>query len=403
MVEVACQQSNIPFKDKLGKKQLQSITPNLQQLYAKHYGQNYHAFYAWARGSSHSKILLLVYPEFLRVVITSCNMMDIDTVLGDNHWYIHDLPKLSTRSTSEPSPFEEGLLDHLRALGTPDAFIDSIQGMYDYSKVKVHLTTSVPFVCAGIKAEKHGLLRIRRVVQELGLRLPAKSSDELKMEICTASIGDLSSKWLNVFNDCALGKEIIKISDEDRPVPDLKLIYPSIGDVKRAHESCQEAASNIGCHIRPWDNASNDIKNLFRHYESKDTGRLFHQKLVLAYNPQDTKALPYYIYVGSANLSQSAWGTLEQDKKGNKATCDTKISMTNFECGVVIPGNFVEGLLEEGSESWQNGVVPYNQDAKRYDLPKDRPWNGTFNFRPNFHYYLEHKANEFCRSTLGSE
>jgi tyrosyl-DNA phosphodiesterase 1 len=378
MVQDACKQASISFREKLSNKQLLVITPNLRQLYREQYGKNYPAFYAWSSGSSHSKILVLVYPDFLRLVITSCNMMDTDTVLGDNHWYIHDVPKLQ-KITSKLSSFETDFLAHLEALSTPDAFLESIRGMYDYSNVKVHLVTSVPGVCAGIKAEKHGLLRLRRVVQDLDLDLSDKEGGELRLEVCAASIGNLSAKWLNGFYDCALGKETIAVAGDGCTVPDVKLFYPSVGDVKKADPTAQDAASNIGCHTRPWDNAPKGIQNIFHHYESKDTGRLFHQKLVMAYNPQDANAAPYFVYVGSANLSQSAWGALEQDKKANDATCNTKlVKLSNFECGVVAPGHVVESLLETGTENWQSGIVPYVQTAKKYDLPKDRPWNGTF-------------------------
>jgi tyrosyl-DNA phosphodiesterase 1 len=237
MIQEACHQAGITFKKKLTKKQLQDLIPNLRQRCGTQYGKNYHAFYAWSPGSSHSKMLLLIYPDFLRLVITSCNMMDIDTVLGDNHWYIHDMPKLSSRSRSEPSSFETDLLAHLQALGTPDAFLDSIRGKYDYSKVKVHLVTSVPGVCAGIKAEKHGLLRLRRVIQDLDLKLPEKESGKLRLEICVGSIGKLSATWLNGFSDCALAKKIIGVASEGCVATDLKLFYPSVGDVKKADES----------------------------------------------------------------------------------------------------------------------------------------------------------------------
>jgi hypothetical protein len=246
MVQEACRQASIDFKEKLSRKDLQSITPNLYQLYRERYGRNYHSFYAWSSGSSHTKMLVLVYSNFLRLVITSCNMMDIDTLLGDNHWYIHDMPKLSSRAKSEPSSFEADLLAHLQALGTPEIFLDSIRGMYDYSKVKVHLVTSVPGVCAGVKAEKHGLLRLRRVIQGLNLGLPEKKSSELRLEVCAASIGNLSAKWLSSFWDCTLGKETIKVAAENCAVPDLRLFYPSVGDVKRADPSAQDAASNVG-------------------------------------------------------------------------------------------------------------------------------------------------------------
>lgn len=380
-VLAACHQAGVKFKGKLSNKQLQNLTPSLRQINIEQYGKNFHAFYAWSPGSSHSKILVLMYPTFLRLVITSCNMMDIDTVLGDNHWYIHDLPKLAgaSQKAGATSGFETDFLAHLQALGVPGEFIGSIRGKYDYSTVKVHLVTSVPGTCAGPKAEQHGLLRLRRVVQDLDLQLPKKESKgELRLELCAASIGNLSTKWLGGFSDCALGMKTLEIADAncDLPVPDMKLFYPTVGDVRSANASSQQAASNIGCHTRPWDKAPDKIKHIFHHYESKDTGRLFHQKLIMAYNPKakDTTAPPYYVYLGSANLSQSAWGALEPDKKGNGATCNVKLVKTsNFECGVVVPGHLVEGLLAPGT-SWQD-IVPYVQTAKKYDLVEDRPWN----------------------------
>ena len=383
MTPEACELAGVPLildggkAPKVTKGKMPIVEPKLQALYAKRYGLNYHAFYAWSPGSSHSKILVLVYAEFLRIVITSCNMMDIDTVLGDNHWYIHDLPRGASRSKEMISSFETDFLSHLSALNVPDTFTRSIQGMYDYSKVKVHLTTSVPGVSSGTKAEKHGLLRLRRIVNDLDLELPRLGNGKLRLDLCAASIGGLTAKWLNSFNDCALGKGKITADDENRAVPDVKLFYPTVGDVKSADSLSQDAASNIGCHIHPWTGAPDAIKRIFHHYQSKDTGKLFHQKLILAYNPRDASAPPYYVYIGSANLSQSAWGALEADKKTNKATCNTKlVKVSNFECGVIVPGTLVKDLLEEGTATWQSGIVPFEQTAAPYTLPRDKPWNG---------------------------
>lgn len=379
MVPQAADRSGITIGEKLTKKQLESIRPALRQICHEQYGKNCHAFYAWGSGSCHSKILLLVYPDFLRVVITSCNMMDVDTELNDNHWYIHDLPKLPTRNNTT-SEFEIELLAHLQALGTPQGFIESIRGHYDYSTVRVRLVTSVPGVHSGTKAESHGLLRLRRVVMDLGLKLArAKSKEELRLEICAASIGNLNAKWLDGFFDCAIGRGFVEAPEtaDDCEVPkELKIFYPTTEDVNDETGEPEPGAGNIGCHTRPWASAPKAVKNLFHHYHSKDTGRIFHQKLIMAYNPQDAAALPHYIYVGSANLSQSAWGALEPDKKGNEATCDLKVTkMANFECGVVVSGDVLESLLEPGTKSWQDGIVPYLQTAEKYELPRDKPWN----------------------------
>lgn len=379
IVSEAALRAGITTGDKLTKKQLEIIRSALRQLCYERYGKNCHAFYAWGSGSCHSKILALVYPDFLRVIITSCNMMDVDTELNDNHWYIHDFPKLPTQQ-DPTSDFEIDLLAHLQALGTPQEFIESIQGHYDYSAVKVHLVTSVPGVHSGPRAENHGLLRLRRVVMDLGLKLArAKSKEELRLEICAASIGNLNAKWLDGFFDCAIGRGFIEVpetADACEVPKELKIFYPTTEDVNDSTGEPESGAANIGCHTRPWASAPKAVKDLFHHYHSKDTGRIFHQKLIMAYNPRDAAALPHYIYVGSANLSQSAWGALEQDKRGIEATCNLKVTkMTNFECGVVIPGNVLDSLLEPGTNSWQDGIVTYFQTAEKYDLSCDKPWN----------------------------
>lgn len=376
-IQEACSLAGIRFQEKVSRKQLDSLRPVLQRLHNQKYGKNIRTFYAWGSGSCHSKVLLLVYPTFMRIVITSCNMMDADTELGDNHWYIHDIPKRSSFSTESPAGFEADLLAHMAALGTPEAFLESISGVYDYSTVKVHLITSVPGMCSGARAEQHGLLRLRQSIRKMDLNLPEKLSlGELQIEVCTASVGNLSAKWLNGFYACALGRDTLETYDEIRRVPNIKIFYPTMRDVRNADEAARDAASNIGCHMRPWEKAPQEVKRIFHHYQSKDRGTLFHQKLILAYNARDSTQLPYYLYIGSANLSQSAWGALEHDKKGNESTSDKKLAkLANFECGVLVPGHLIKDLLEEGTEKWQEGIVPHVQDAMPYDLPRDKPWN----------------------------
>lgn len=379
LLSEAAARAGVAFKLNLTKAQLSNVSPIFRQLHHERYGKNCHAFCAWSSGSSHSKILALVYPTFLRIVITSCNMMDVDTEINDNHWYIHDLPKLPSRSREQTTGFEADLLTHLRALGTPDDFISSIEGMYDYSAVKVHLVTSVPGTRSGQRAQQYGLLRLRRVLQELDLDLAQKrSAGDLRLEICTASLGKLSAGWLKGFFDCAMGRDLMEVPEPDSDVPgELKLFYPTNDDVMAAENEPQPGAANIGCHVRPWLSTPKNIRNLFHHYHSKDTGRILHQKLIIAYNHRDPTTPPYYLYVGSANLSQSAWGLLEKDKKGNEETCDLKLTkMTNFECGVVVPGHLIESLLEPGTPTWQDGIVPYVQTAEQY-AARDRPWNDS--------------------------
>ncbi|KAK8060935.1 tyrosyl-DNA phosphodiesterase domain-containing protein [Apiospora saccharicola] len=395
LLQAAAARARISLPEgKLTKKTLDVLRPHLDALH-KTTHQNLHSFYAWAPGSAHSKLLLLVYPTFLRIVITSCNMMDIDTVLGDNHWYIHDVPQRTELATRPPAGFEGTLLTHLEALGTPAVFLDLIRGSYDYGSLKVYLVTSHPGTFAGPgKAEQYGLLRLRKVVKHLGLGLGEgedksenDNDEKVRLDICTASVGNIAARWLTAFHQCALGRQEIGVvppeeeeeENEDELAEKMRLFYPSVDDVRTASADSPDAASNIGCHLRPWDKAPQDVKRIFHHYRSQDAGRLFHQKLIMAYDPVKPETIPHYLYIGSANLSQSAWGGLAADKKkgGNPATCDTKLTgVSNFECGVVIPGRVIEGLLEPGTEAWEEGVVPFDRTAGAYDLEKgDRPWN----------------------------
>lgn len=80
---LVAQGTSILSQAKISKHDIEDkIGPRLQALYKSMYGQNYHAFYPVTLGLAHSKFLVLVYPTFLRIVITSANMMDGDTVLG---------------------------------------------------------------------------------------------------------------------------------------------------------------------------------------------------------------------------------------------------------------------------------------------------------------------------------
>ena len=128
-----------------------------------------------------------------------------------------------------------------------------------------------------------------------------------------------------------------------------------------------QGACNIGCHTRPWLTTPLEIKQLFHHYQSKDDRRLFHQKIVIALDRCDISALPYYVYFGSANLSQSAWGALELDKNGNEASGFMRLTkMSNYECGVMVPGGLIPSLLEPGTTTWQDGLIPYVRPAVPY-------------------------------------
>lgn len=105
-LRTAVARAQVTHKGKISGKSLDACKPILRSIYKQKYGQNYCAFYPYCGGSAHSKIMCLVYAEFMRIVITSSNFMNTDLVLGDNHYYIHDLRKLAKPSNNVPRGFE---------------------------------------------------------------------------------------------------------------------------------------------------------------------------------------------------------------------------------------------------------------------------------------------------------
>ena len=90
-----------------------------------------------------------------------------------------------------------------------------------------------------------------------------------------------------------------------------------------------------------------------------------------------------WVYVGSANCSESAWGRLGKDKRTGRE----KLNCRNWECGVVVPvkerarGKQDEGTGEGSMDSLDlfNGTVPMPMEYPGDEYAEKKPWYGAFN------------------------
>lgn len=91
-------------------------------------------------GTMHSKLQLLKYPGYLRVVIPSGNLVSYDwgeTGVMESIVFLIDLPRIEDLSATIPNPnkstlFQEELCYFLRAQGLDEALIRSLSN-YDFS------------------------------------------------------------------------------------------------------------------------------------------------------------------------------------------------------------------------------------------------------------------------------
>ncbi|KAJ6511854.1 hypothetical protein DFH09DRAFT_1100151 [Mycena vulgaris] len=322
-----------------------------QEEYSKLYGTNFYAFYPhMSGGCAHSKLIILVYPEFLR--------------LG-HHLRESDFPRLSKDAADgyTETSFEKELRQHLDDLECPAAFRDMHMKpgvpVFDFSAAKVYLVTSRPGSYSGENASKYGQLRLRRVVRNKILKY-FPEVPKMAFEVTSSSHAPAACQ------------------NSEQGEPALKMVFPTYADVQNSN---LKMVGNISSHIN-WknleENSAEYLKDIFYHYRSKDAGCLFHMKSILALDAEaPPTAPPLYLYVGSANFSASAWGTVRPalvKHLGGDAPLRLE-RVTNFECGVVVKGGVIAGMLE--TADWQD-IVPYVRPSaankyKEYERPFKAP------------------------------
>jgi hypothetical protein len=84
---------------------------------------------------------------------------------------------------------------------------------------------------------------------------------------------------------------------------------------------------------REWYNAPTFPHACFRDYKSTRPGMLSHNKLLFVRGRKKDGSPVAWVYIGSANLSEAAWGMQKLLKSGKEGSS----LMRNWECGVVVP------------------------------------------------------------------
>ncbi|KAJ7827444.1 tyrosyl-DNA phosphodiesterase-domain-containing protein [Mycena leptocephala] len=300
-------------------------------------------------GCAHTKMMVLIYPDFLRVVITSANLMELDVVLGDNMWYIQDFPRrLSPDSEYTETRFEQILRKHVKELGCPDDF----QNIYLTPGVK-------PGSYCGDEATEYGQLRLRRIVRKKILKNYTEANlPKMSFEICVGSVGHLENEDIvkNFLESCA-GNRQESIEGE----PALKMIFPTLRDVQNSKLG-KPGAGNISSHI-DWkslpEKSAEYLKTVFYHYHSKDPGCLFHMKSILALHADAPKRTPLYMYMGSANFLLLRGGQ-GRDIAGMLET-------GNWE-------DIVPYVRPKEADRYKEGEQPFKVSKKNFEAPLD--WDG---------------------------
>ncbi|XP_021766943.1 tyrosyl-DNA phosphodiesterase 1-like isoform X1 [Chenopodium quinoa] len=280
-------------------------------------------------GTHHSKAMLLVYPQGLRVIVHSANLIHVDWNNKSQGLWMQDFPWKDQNATSKGSPFESDLIDYLQALKLPE-FTASLPALgrvkinasffkkFNYENAAVRLIASVPGYHSGSSLKKWGHMKLRSILEQCTFDDEFKKSPLIYQ---FSSLGSLDEKWMTELRTSMSSGLSADASTLGLGEP--LIIWPTVEDVRWSLEGY--AAGNAI--PSPLKNVEKEfLKKYWAKWKATHTGRcraMPHIKTFVRYNGQN---LAWFLLT-SSNLSKAAWGALQKNS--------SQLMIRSYELGVL--------------------------------------------------------------------
>ncbi|XP_008842026.1 tyrosyl-DNA phosphodiesterase 1 isoform X1 [Nannospalax galili] len=329
-----------------------------------------------AFGTHHTKMMLLLYEEGLRVVIHTSNLIREDWHQKTQGIWLSPLfPRIDQenyKSGESKTHFKADLISYLMAYNAPSLqeWIDTIQE-HDLSETNVYLIGSTPGRFQGSHKDNWGHFRLRKLLKEQASSVPKAECWPVVGQFSSiGSLGPDDSKWLcTEFKESLLGEDGRTPGKSAAP---LHLIYPSVENVRTSLEG-YPAGGSLPYGIQTAEK-QNWLHSYFHKWSAETSGRsnaMPHIKTYMRPSPDFSK-LAWFL-VTSANLSKAAWGALEKN--------GTQLMVRSYELGVLfLPSAFGLDSFKVKQKFFSGSHEPTASFPVPYDLPpelygsKDRPW-----------------------------
>ena len=328
----------------------------------------------------HSKLMLLFFNNYMRIVVPTANLIPTDWGEGgimENTVFVVDLPTRSAglqekEAEAISSPFLSSLLQYIEAQDMSPDVVRKVKN-HDFSALaNIRFVHTIGGPHADPAWRYTGIPGLGRAIDSLGLRLPKREEAmDPQLDFITSSLGSLNPDFIRSIYLGAAGDDGLtdlnlrtKSSSERKAtsthlavgspwLTNFRIYFPSSGTVHSSRGGPTRAGTI--CFQPRWWLSSKFPKENMRDCVSTREGLLMHNKILYA-----TFSKPItghtgvqtsgWVYVGSANLSESAWGRLVMDK----ASKQPKLNCRNWECGVVVPVA-VDGSEIQGSVNLRTG------------------------------------------------
>ncbi|KAJ9566540.1 hypothetical protein OSB04_002506 [Centaurea solstitialis] len=282
---------------------------------------------AW--GTHHSKAMFLVYPQGVRIVVHTANLIYVDWNNKSQGLWMQDFPWKNQDNSNKGSAFETDLIDYLSILKWPEFSVklpelgsftlnSSFFKRFDYSSAAVRLIASVPGYHSGSNVKKWGHMKLRSVLQNCVFDKEFQNSPLIYQ---FSSLGSLDEKWMTEFAFSMSSG----VSDDKKPLGpgEPLIIWPTVEDIRCSLEGYAAGS----CVPSPQKNVEKAfLKKYWAKWKASHTGRcraMPHIKTFTRYNGQN---LAWFLLT-SSNLSKAAWGALQKN--------NTQLMIRSYELGVL--------------------------------------------------------------------
>ncbi|XP_051215601.1 tyrosyl-DNA phosphodiesterase 1 isoform X3 [Lolium perenne] len=227
-------------------------------------------------GTHHSKAMLLVYPQGIRVVVHTANLIHVDWNNKSQGLWTQDFPWKDANDMNTNISFENDLVDYLRALKWPEFRLNlPVAGdvninaaffrKFDYSSSTVRLIGSVPGYHVGPNMKRWGHMKLRSVLEECVFE---KQFCKSPLIYQFSSLGSLDEKWMSEFA-CSLsaGK-----AEDGSPLGIGKplIVWPTVEDVRCSIEGYAAGS----CIPSPQKNVEKDfLRKYWSRWKADHVGR----------------------------------------------------------------------------------------------------------------------------------
>lgn len=153
----------------------------------------------------------------------------------------------------------------------------------------------------------------------------------IELDYASASLGAINDNFLQRIYFAACGERFTNTSTVPRARDHFRVYFPT-------NETVVNSIGGPDCGgiislTRQYYNATTFPQKCLRDYDSTRPRMLSHNKLLFVRGVKQNDKPFAWVYVGSANMSESAWGSQKVLKSGQMGS----LSIRNWECGILMP------------------------------------------------------------------